>query len=135
MDPTAAPVDLTINDVTYQAHPFRDIDHETLNKWIRREYMIRVKEMLGDDEDIIQQAISRVIALEWMSKDGLQMIATEKGLNKFTSILCRGQSIPTFERSNEVLEMVMEAFTELHPRDEDEEPVEGSSNQPKSDKS
>ena len=128
MDPTAAPVDLKIGNQTYLAYPLRDIDHETMNKWVRREYMDRVKDSIEGDEDLQRIALSRVLTMNWMANDGLRITNTVKGLHKLACLLCRKPDIPYegFDVDTN-LSAVFDAYMELHPSSTEE--TGGSSQQ------
>lgn len=114
MDPTAAPVDLTINGVNYKAYPLRDRDHEEYNKWVRREYLKRIREST-DDQTILKIAARDASTMVWMQLPGREVaIMTIAGMAKLASLLCRATISEDDMMSREALDVVMEAFRFLH---------------------
>lgn len=116
MDPTAAPTELKLNGTTYTAYPLRDLDHETMNKWVRREYKERIEDSIRDDEQMQRAALNEIANMYWAHGSGLQISMTPKGVHKLATLLCRNDTIPREACiSTDSLEAVMDVFRELHP--------------------
>jgi len=115
MDPTAAPVDLIIRGKTYKAYPFRDKDHEEYNKWVRREYIRRIKDIIGDDNEMLRQAMLQAVKMVWITGPGKEVAMTVAGIAKMANLLCRTTSFTEQDlASNDALRETVDAFTFLH---------------------
>lgn len=113
-DPSAAPVPLRL-DKEYQAFPLRDIDHETLNKWCRREYLDRVKQST-DDPQLLTVAMNETLDMTWLGK-GRIVMRTARGWHKLAEVMAR-TSIPYEAVANsQGIAEVVEAFMSLYPGD------------------
>lgn len=129
MDPTAAPVDLVLKTQTYSAHPLRDIDHEAMNKWVRREYLKRIREAT-DDPIILKMAAQDAVSMAWMISPGREVATTIEGMVKLASLMCR-TNIPKSEVLDDVaLGNIQDVFRELHyggmeEKEENPEPEKG----------
>jgi hypothetical protein len=128
MDPTAAPVDLVIGTVTYKAHPLRDKDHEEYNKWVRREYLRRVKEAT-DDPEMLKIALRDTVTMNWMLPPGRSISMSVAGVAKLASLMCRCQITEDMISNDDAIDTVMSAFRFVHELDTKEptEPTEGNS--------
>lgn len=114
MDLTAAPVDFHLNDKIYKAHPFRDIDHEEMNKWVRREYLKRVRESTEDPE-MLKIALSESTVLSWLASPGRDLALTSHGMAKILGLMCRTDIDEKEVRSEEALRSIFDTFQMLHP--------------------
>lgn len=113
MDPTAAPVDLVLKTQTYSAHPLRDIDHEAMNKWVRREYLKRIREAT-DDPIILKMAAQDAVSMAWMVSPGREVATTIEGMVKLASLMCR-TNVPKSEVLDDTaLGNIQDVFRELH---------------------
>lgn len=132
MDPTAAPVDLTINGVTYLAYPLRDVDHETMNKWVRGEYIRRLEEA-GVDKQLIATAMINAVTMEWLGGDGLRVAMTVAGVHRLARLLIRDKTeIPFDDMARaDSLNAVYEAYRALHAVAEEEATGSGGTSSPK----
>lgn len=130
MDPTAAPVDLVLKTKTFTAHPLRDVDHEEFNKWIRREYLKRIREST-DDPSILRLAARDAATMVWMMFPGREVATTIEGMQKLASLMCRVK-IPKEEVLDDVaLGNVMDVFRFLHnPEPDDKDPEEDPAKEP-----
>jgi hypothetical protein len=118
MDPTAAPVDLTLQGKAYKAYPFRDRDHAEYTNWVRREYINRCKAAFGDDAQLMDRAMLQAVKMVWSNETGREIATTVEGMQKMASLLCR-ETIPLdVLKEPEVVREVMDAFVFLHKRDE-----------------
>lgn len=129
MDPTAAPVDMPIRGKTYQAYPFRDIEHVALDKWVRREYLKRIDECYDSDPKHMKVAHNTVVTMSWLSEVGIELVYTFRGTHKMAELLCRGKG-PTEDelKDADALASVHDTFAFLHGMKESENSDKGSEN-------
>ena len=111
VDPSAAPTPLRL-DKEYNAFPLRDIDHEAMNNWCKREYLDRVK--LGtDDPELLAIAINETIGMTWLGK-GRIVANTVAGIHKLACLLVRGEVPYKVVATPQGIEEVTNVFLELH---------------------
>lgn len=115
MDPTAAPVDLVISGKTYKAYPLRDRDHEEYNKWVRREYIARCKDIFGEDSETMKIAIMEATRMVWIAGPGRQMAMTVAGIAKMACLMTRTTAFTEAELANDDnIHNTIDVFSFLH---------------------
>lgn len=89
------PVPVTLDGKEYSLQPLTYGDIETLDNWVRAQYMERVIGSLpestteADREMAWRVAQARVVELTWLSGLGAKFIATPKGFIKIASLAIR----------------------------------------------
>lgn len=111
-----APVPMRIAGKEYTAFPLRDIDHEEMTNWCRREYLDRVKAVTTDKQDR-QLALDSIVEMHWLFTPlARKMAFSARGINKLASLLAR-KPIPYSDTATpEGITEISDVFAMLHGR-------------------
>lgn len=134
---------ITLGDKSYEVSPINDVAHDSLDNWIREEYLQHAAALIAklpqaDKEIALRVAYSTALTMSWLSGEGARLVGTMRGIARvlWEGIRINHPDVPYEEilrhiQNPEIISNANKVFNALNTRKVADKDGETKKQQPK----